>query len=48
MSDFRREVRAPYLPAALVRAVLAPLAALAGRRGLDARYRALREPGRAR
>jgi quercetin dioxygenase-like cupin family protein len=48
MRDFRREVRAPYLPAALVRAVLAPLAALARRRGLDARYRALREPGRAR
>jgi quercetin dioxygenase-like cupin family protein len=48
MRDFRREVRAPYLPAVLVRAVLAPLAALARRRGLDARYRAVREPGRAR
>ena len=48
MRDFRREVRAPYLPAALVRAVLAPVAALARRRALDARYRALREPGRAR
>ena len=48
MRDFRREVRAPYLPAALVRAVLAPLAGLARRRGLDARYRRLRAPGRAR
>jgi quercetin dioxygenase-like cupin family protein len=48
LGDFRREVRAPYLPAALVRAVLAPLAALARRRGLDARYRAVREPGRPR
>ena len=42
MRDFEREVRAPYLPAALVRAVLSPLAGLAGRRGLDARYRQLR------
>jgi quercetin dioxygenase-like cupin family protein len=48
MGDFSREVRAPYLPAALVAAVLAPLAGRARRRGLDARYRALREPGRAR
>jgi mannose-6-phosphate isomerase-like protein (cupin superfamily) len=48
MGDFRREVRAPYLPAAVVRAVLAPLAGLARRRGLDVRYRRLREPGRAR
>ena len=48
MRDFRREVRAPYLPAALVRAVLAPLAGLARRRGLDARYRRLRAPGRGR
>jgi quercetin dioxygenase-like cupin family protein len=48
MRDFEREVRAPYLPAALVAAVLAPLAGLARRRGLDARYRRLREPGRAR
>ena len=44
MRDFEREVRAPYLPAALVRAVLSPLAGLAGRRGLDARYRQLRRP----
>ncbi len=42
MRDFEREVRAPYLPAALVRAVLSPLARLARRRGLDARYRQLR------
>jgi mannose-6-phosphate isomerase-like protein (cupin superfamily) len=48
MRDFRAEVRAPYLPAALVGAVMAPVAALARRRGRDARYRALREPGRAR
>ncbi len=42
MRDFEREVRAPYLPAALVRAVLTPLARLARRRGLDSRYRQLR------
>jgi hypothetical protein len=42
MRDFEREVRAPYLPAALVRAVLAPLTRLARRRGLDSRYRRLR------
>jgi quercetin dioxygenase-like cupin family protein len=44
MCDFEREVRAPYLPAALVRAVTRPLARLARRRGLDARYRRLRQP----
>jgi len=43
MHDFEREVRAPYLPAALVRAVTRPAAWLAGRLGLDARYRRLRE-----
>jgi quercetin dioxygenase-like cupin family protein len=43
MRDFRREVRAPYLPAALIRAVLDPLAGLARRRGLDTRYRRLRD-----
>jgi quercetin dioxygenase-like cupin family protein len=42
MRDFEREVRAPYLPAALVQAVLTPLARLARQRGLDARYRLLR------
>src|ERR1700728_1091055 len=45
MRDFEREVRAPYLPAALVRTVLRPAAWLARRCGLDARYRRLREPG---
>ena len=50
MRDFEREVRAPYLPAALVRAAIRPAAWLARRRGLDARYRRLRArgPGRAR
>jgi quercetin dioxygenase-like cupin family protein len=42
MRDFEREVRAPYLPAALVRAVVHPAAWLARRAGLDARYRRLR------
>jgi hypothetical protein len=42
MRDFEREVRAPYLPAALVRAVILPVAWLASRCGLDARYRRLR------
>jgi quercetin dioxygenase-like cupin family protein len=46
MCDFEREVRAPYLPAALVRAVTRVLARLARRSGRDARYRRLREPGR--
>ncbi|HEV3292610.1 MAG TPA: cupin domain-containing protein [Streptosporangiaceae bacterium] len=43
MTDFAREVRAPYLPPALARAVAAALARLARRRGLDSRYRRLRE-----
>ena len=42
MREFEREVRAPYLPAALVRALIRPAAWLAGRCGLDARYRRLR------
>jgi quercetin dioxygenase-like cupin family protein len=42
MRDFEREVRAPYLPAALVRTVLRPAAWLARRCGRDARYRRLR------
>jgi len=42
MRDFEREVRAPYLPAALVRAVIRPAAWLAERCGRDARYRRLR------
>jgi len=44
MRDYEREVRAPYLPAALVHAVIRPLAWLARRRGLDARYRRLHGP----
>lgn len=39
MRDFEPEVRAPYLPAALVRAVIRPLAWLVRRGGLDRRYR---------
>jgi hypothetical protein len=42
MRDFEREVRAPYLPAALVRAVTRPAAWLAARCGADVRYRRLR------
>jgi quercetin dioxygenase-like cupin family protein len=45
MRDFEREVRAPYLPSALVRAVISPAAWLARRSGLDARYRRLRAAG---
>jgi quercetin dioxygenase-like cupin family protein len=48
MTDFAREVRAPYLPPALAGAVAAALARLARRRGLDARYRRLRTPDAAR
>jgi quercetin dioxygenase-like cupin family protein len=44
MRDFEPEVRAPYLPVVLVRAVTRPLAWLARRRGADARYRRLRKP----
>jgi quercetin dioxygenase-like cupin family protein len=35
---FRREVRAPFPPAPIVQALIAPLAALARRRGHGARY----------
>jgi quercetin dioxygenase-like cupin family protein len=35
---FQREVRAPFPPAAIVRSLMAPLAALARRRGYDERY----------
>jgi quercetin dioxygenase-like cupin family protein len=45
MRDFEREVRAPYLPPALLRTVTRPAAWLARRSGLDARYRRLRAPG---
>ena len=37
---FRREVRAPFPPAWMVRALMAPLAALARRRGFAERYAA--------
>jgi quercetin dioxygenase-like cupin family protein len=43
MTDFEREVRAPYLPRALVRLVMRGLASRARRRGGDARYRRLRQ-----
>ena len=46
MRDFEHEVRAPYLPATLVRAVIRPAAWLARRRGLDAHYLRLRHPVR--
>jgi mannose-6-phosphate isomerase-like protein (cupin superfamily) len=39
MSEFDAEVRAPFAPAGLLRALMAPLRWLARRRGLDARYR---------
>ena len=42
MADFDHEVRAPYLPAPLVRAVLRPLRALARSLGRDLRYQRLR------
>jgi quercetin dioxygenase-like cupin family protein len=45
MRDFEREVRAPYLPSAVVRALTRPAAGLARRSGLDARYLRLRAPG---
>jgi quercetin dioxygenase-like cupin family protein len=38
MREFEAEVRAPLVPAPAVRAVMAPLAWLARRRGLDSRY----------
>jgi hypothetical protein len=40
MEAFEWEVRAPMIPHALVRAIMAPLARLAKRRGLDAFYAA--------
>jgi mannose-6-phosphate isomerase-like protein (cupin superfamily) len=39
MREFDAEVRAPFVPGAAVRAVMAPLAWLARRRDLDSRYR---------
>jgi quercetin dioxygenase-like cupin family protein len=43
MRDFQGEVRAPYLPAAVVRAVIGPLAWLVRRCGADQRYRRWRQ-----
>jgi quercetin dioxygenase-like cupin family protein len=45
MRDFEREVRAPYLPAPLVRLVMRGLARLASARGWDERYRRIRGAG---
>jgi quercetin dioxygenase-like cupin family protein len=45
MTDFEREVRAPYLPSAVVRLVMRSLARVARWRRLDARYRAVRMGG---
>ncbi len=42
MADFEREVRAPFLPARLVRPAVRRLAGFARRHGLDGRYRGLR------
>lgn len=42
MTDFRQEVRAPFLPAWLAGQVMAGVARLAAWRGRDARYRRLR------
>jgi len=43
MTDFEREVRAPFLPSGLVRAVAGSVARLARQRGLDGRYVRLRQ-----
>jgi quercetin dioxygenase-like cupin family protein len=42
MTDFEPELRAPFVPATLMRSAARRLAGLARRRGLDARYRRLR------
>lgn len=42
LSEFERELAAPYLPAFLVRALLRPLRGLARSLGRDTRYRRLR------
>jgi mannose-6-phosphate isomerase-like protein (cupin superfamily) len=39
LREFEREIAVPFVPAALVRGVAAPLSSLAVRRGLDAPYR---------
>jgi quercetin dioxygenase-like cupin family protein len=48
MREFEAEVRAPFAPAPAVRAVMAPLAWLARRRGLDSRYRSMPSAPRSR
>jgi quercetin dioxygenase-like cupin family protein len=48
MTDFERELRAPFLPTTVVRLVMRRLARLARRRGLDARYERLRLSHQAR
>ena len=42
MADFEREVRAPFVPAGLMRAAVQRTAGFARRHGRDARYRRLR------
>jgi quercetin dioxygenase-like cupin family protein len=42
MADFEREVRAPFVPARLMRPAVRRVARFARRRGRDARYRRLR------
>ena len=44
MREFENEVRAPFVPAGITRAVMAPLVNVARRRGLDARYREAMRP----
>jgi len=44
MAEFEREVRAPFVPTAVVRKVTRWLSAAARQRGLDARYERLRLP----
>lgn len=39
MREFEAEVRAPFVPASVVRSLMAPLAWMGRRRGLDVRYR---------
>jgi hypothetical protein len=44
LHEFGPEIRAPLVPAVIVRSVTRALAWLAARRGLDARYRRARLP----
>jgi hypothetical protein len=43
--EFEREVKAPFVPAGLVRAVMAPLVWIAASQGLDERYEQLNPVG---